>query len=235
MAMRANALAVLAKAPVAGQVKTRLLPALSAEEAAGLCRALLIDQLEHLQGLAVADLYVAFTPDEAGSLMKQLVPAGFHLFPQQGDDLGERMKRVFEHLGGLGHEQMVLIGSDLPAVPFRFFEDAYAYLQGSGKRVVLGPSRDGGYYLVGLNQPVSELFEAMTWSHGQVLAQTRDKLASLEVDTLLLPSWFDVDTPDDLRYLQSQLNLNVTLSERMKETWALLRRLKLSERRNPAS
>jgi glycosyltransferase A (GT-A) superfamily protein (DUF2064 family) len=53
------------------------------------------------------------------------------------------MKRVFEHLGGLGHEQMVLIGSDLPAVPFRFFEDAYAYLQGSGKRVVLGPSRDG--------------------------------------------------------------------------------------------
>jgi glycosyltransferase A (GT-A) superfamily protein (DUF2064 family) len=105
----------------------------------------------------------------------------------------------------------------------------------SGKRVVLGPSRDGGYYLVGLNQPVSELFEAMTWSHGQVLAQTREKLAALEVDTLLLPSWFDVDTPDDLRYLQSQLNLNVTLSERMKETWALLRRLKLSERRNPAS
>jgi uncharacterized protein len=233
--MRANALAVLAKAPVAGEVKTRLLPALSAEEAAELCRALLIDQLEHLQDLAVADLYVAFTPDEAGSLMKQLAPAGFHLFPQQGDDLGERMKRVFEHLGGLGHEQMVLIGSDLPAVPFRFFEDAYAYLQGSGKRVVLGPSRDGGYYLVGLNQPVSELFEAMTWSHGQVLAQTLERLASLEVDTLLLPSWFDVDTPDDLRYLQSQLNLNVTLSERMKETLALLRRLKLSERRDPAS
>lgn len=223
--MRANALAVLAKAPVAGEVKTRLLPALSAEEAAELCRALLIDQLEHLQGLAVADLYVAFTPDEAGSLMKQLVPGGFHLFSQQGDDLGERMKRVFEHLGGLGHEQMVLIGSDLPAVPFRFFEDAYAYLQGSGKRVVLGPSRDGGYYLVGLNQPVSELFEAMTWSHGQVLAQTLERLASLEVDTLLLPSWFDVDTPDDLRYLQSVLD--PSLEATMPNTLQLLRRLGL--------
>jgi uncharacterized protein len=225
--MRANALVVLAKAPVAGQVKTRLLPALSAEEAAKLCRSLLIDQLEHLQGLAVADLYVAFTPDEAGSLMKQLVPAGCHLFPQQGDDLGERMKRAFEHLGGLGHERTVLIGSDLPPVPLRFFEDAYAYLQLSGKRVVLGPSRDGGYYLVGLNQPVAELFEAMTWSHGQVLAQTREKLAALQVDTLFLPPWFDIDTPDDLLYLQSVLG--PSLEATMPKTLQLLRRL---ERRN---
>ena len=135
------------------------------------------------------------------------------------------MKRAFDHLRGLGHEQMVLIGSDLPPVPLRFFEDAYAYLQMSGQRAVLGPSRDGGYYLVGLNQPVAGLFEAMTWSHGQVLAQTREKLAALEVDTLVLPSWFDIDTPDDLGYLQSVLGRS--LEATMPNTLQLLRRLGL--------
>jgi glycosyltransferase A (GT-A) superfamily protein (DUF2064 family) len=118
---------------------------------------------------------------------------------------------------------MVLIGSDVPPLPFRFFEEAYGYLQSPGGRAVLGPSRDGGYYLVGSNQLVAEIFEGMTWSHNQVLAQTRAKLASLKFDTLLLPCWFDVDTPEDMRYLQAVFSS--TLENTMPNTLQLLRRL----------
>ena len=164
--------------------------------------------------------------------MKQLAPPAFCLLAQEGNDLGERMKRIFENLYASGHKNIVLIGGDLPPVPLRFFAEAFTYLQAPGKRVVLGPSRDGGYYLVGLNQMVSEIFEAVTWSHDQVLAQTRAKLAALKIDPLLLPSWFDIDTPGDLRYLQSQFNLDPSLMERMKKTLELLHRLQLGEKQN---
>ena len=232
--MRANALAVMAKAPQAGQVKTRLLPALSAEQAAELCRALITDQLEHLQTLPFADLYLAFTPAKAAPLVKHLAPPAFRLISQQGDDLGERMKRLFEHLRALGHKNIVLIGSDLPPLPWQFFEEAFAYLSLPDQRAVLGPSRDGGYYLIGLNHPVPEIFEAMTWSHDQVLEQTRARLASLKIDTLLLPLWFDIDTPEDLRRLKSHFDLDVSLAEQMKHTAALLSSWELSGRQNPA-
>jgi rSAM/selenodomain-associated transferase 1 len=223
MVMRDNALAVMAKAPKAGQVKTRLLPGLSAEQAAELARALLLDQLEHLQSLTLADLYLAFSPAEAAAAMTQLVPSSFRLIAQEGDDLGERMARLFTKLRVRGHKNIVLVGSDLPPLPLRFFDEAYAYLQSPQRRAVLGPSRDGGYVFVGLNQPVPEIFQAMRWSHDQVLAQTQAKLASLKIDTLLLPLWFDVDRLDDLRYLSWQLELDSSLAERMQRTAAWLR------------
>jgi uncharacterized protein len=225
MKIRANALAVMAKAPVAGQIKTRLLPLFTAEEAAELSRALLVDQLNHLQELNAADFYLAFAPDDAQWLMEQIAPSYFHLFPQQGDDLGARMAAVFERLFQIGHKSIVLIGGDLPPVPLRFFTEAYAFLESSKKRVVLGPSRDGGYYLVGCNQPTPEIFQGMSWSHSAVLAQTLDKLAASQVDVHLIPSWFDIDTPDDLRYLRSALDSS--LEKAMPNTGLLLQRLGL--------
>ena len=107
----------------------------------------------------------------------------------------------------------------------RYFAEAYAFLSSSDKRVVLGPSRDGGYYLVGANQPAPEIFQDMHWSHSRVLAQTRDKLTSLQIDYHLLPPWFDIDTADDLGHLESVLD--TVLEKRMPNTLALLRRLDL--------
>jgi rSAM/selenodomain-associated transferase 1 len=223
MVIRDNALAVMAKVPLAGQVKTRLLPLFTIEEAAELSRSLLVDQLNHLQELDAADFYLAFAPDDAQWLMEQITPACFHLFPQQGDDLGARMDAVFERLFQIGHKSIVLVGGDLPPVPLRFFTEAYALLESSKKRVVLGPSRDGGYYLVGCNQPTPEIFQGMSWSHSAVLAQTLDKLAASQVDFHLLPSWFDIDTPDDLRSLRSALDSS--LGKAMPNTGLLLQRL----------
>jgi uncharacterized protein len=230
MAMRANALAVMAKAPLAGEVKTRLLPALSAEEAAELCRCLLVDQLQHLCGLTNADLYLAFTPAKERALMEQLAPPLFHLFPQRGADLGARMHHVFQTLHAACHKNMLLIGADLPPVPLRYFREAYAYLQAADRRVVLGPSRDGGYYLVGCNRPTPEIFSGMSWSHSEVLAQTLARLAASRIAYSVLPAWFDIDTPDDLRHLCSMLD--PTLEKAMPNTLPLLQRLKKLERKS---
>ena len=221
MPTRVNALAVMAKAPIAGTVKTRLVPPLTPAQAAEFCRALLRDQLEHLKALTVADLFVAFTPSDARAVVAEILPPEFRCFPQHGEDLGARMGKVFDHLRDNEYENIVLIGSDLPALPLSYVERAFESLSSRGKRVVLGPSHDGGYYLVGMSRRTPEIFHGMTWSHDQVLAQTLAKLADLGVDQELLPVWFDVDTVDDLRRLQSCSD--VPAKETLKNTLSLLR------------
>ena len=203
MPTRANALAVMAKAPIAWKVKTRLVPPLTQEQAADLYRALLLDQLEHLSGLTVAELYLVYAPEDSVPLMRQLAPPNFHCFAQRGDDLGERMDAAFIDLWRRGHRNVVLVGSDLPALPLSYLETAFELLATSTHQVVLGPSRDGGYYLVGMNRPTPEMFQNMTWSHDQVLAQTTDKLGKLGIQPALVPAWFDIDSFEDLKHLKA--------------------------------
>ena len=222
--MRAKALAVMAKAPAAGRVKTRLQPALDGDQAARLAKALLIDQLNHLCHVDSADLYLAFAPEEALPLMQELAPPVFTLFAQCGEDLGARMQAVFERLFFAGHQSVVLIGGDMAAVPLHFFNQAYRFLESRQHAVVLGPSRDGGYYLVGCNQPTPELFSGMSWSHDGVLAQTLAKLERLKIAHDLLPQWFDVDTPADVGALRAELD-RPSLAEAMPQTVDFVRRL----------
>ena len=227
MPTRANALAVMAKAPVPGSVKTRMVPPLTQKQAAALYRAILRDQLEHLTRLAAIDLYVAFTPDDAAALMKSVVPAAFECFPQRGEDLGERMQEIFAELWRRGHRNLVLIGSDVPAVPLDFFQETYSALNCEDKRVVFGPSQDGGYYLVGMNQPTPQIFERMVWSHDRVLVQTTEKLTRLGMAVKLLPTWFDIDTIEDLKRLQTISDPAVRNA--MQGTLDCLRRLGLDQ------
>jgi uncharacterized protein len=246
MPIRANALVVMAKAPIPGSVKTRLMPVFSALEAAALARALLLDQLEHLRALRNTDLYLAFTPPGARRLIRRLAPPRFKIFSQAGGDLGARMRHIFATLFAQRHRRIVLIGGDLPPVPLRYFTQAFTYLDakksafhppsarhilsgvkggqsgefdGVQQRVVLGPSLDGGYYLVGLNREQPALFDRMTWSHDRVLAQALQKLDSVAVHTKQLPPWFDVDTIEDL---QRVLLLRGSSRKAMKNTLSLL-------------
>lgn len=222
MPIHGNALAVMAKAPIGGMVKTRLVPPLSPAEAAELCRALLLDQLGHLRALAHADLYLAYTPADARPVIEDLIPPEFRCFSQSGDELGARMSHIFDHLLD-EYRQVVLIGGDLPALPLPYLEQAFATLAEPGKRIVLGPSRDGGYYLVGMNRRTPEMFQSMRWSHDQVLSQTLAKLAALGIKADFMPPWFDIDTVDDLRCLQS--STDPSLRDRLKHTLRLLPKL----------
>lgn len=203
--MRDNALVVMAKAPIPGAVKTRMTPPLSAHQAADLSRALLLDLLDHLRTLDGVGRFVAFDPAGAAPLFEKIVPGGFVSFPQQGDHLGERMRRALERVLGQGNRSVVLIGSDFPVFPIRWLEDALSWLNGSDDCVVIGPSRDGGYYLIGMSRLVEELFNDIPWSSESVLAATLEKLERLGIQPRLAPQWFDFDTIADLRDLQAHI------------------------------
>ena len=223
MPTHANALAVLAKAPIPGLVKTRLVPPLTFEQAAELAKALLTDQLAHLSALKRAELYLAFSPETATKMMARLAPAGFHLFLQQGDDLGARMGNCLEELRRRGHRNIVLIGGDLPPVPLASFERTFEFLASEQHRVALGPSRDGGYYLVGMNRATPEIFSGMTWSHDRVLVDTMQRLDGLSIECFLLPESFDIDGPGDLAALGAMRDPAVPGA--MKQTLMVLERL----------
>lgn len=210
----------MAKAPIPGSVKTRLVPPLSADQAAELSRALLADLLEQLRELSDAARYLCYAPDHAGALMGALAGPGFDLIAQRGADLGARMAAACTDLWARGHRNVVLIGGDLPAFPVDYLVRAFAYLKAPAAPVVLGPSEDGGYYLIGMNRPVADIFQDMTWSHDEVLARTLAKLAGLDIPTRRLPGWFDVDTPADLERLRG---LDTTAAARARRTLSLLR------------
>ncbi|MBI4487583.1 MAG: TIGR04282 family arsenosugar biosynthesis glycosyltransferase [Deltaproteobacteria bacterium] len=199
----ANALVIMAKAPLPGTVKTRLVPPLSHEEAAELYRCLLLDILDGLRFFAGADLFVAFTPAVSAPVFQELVPPGFVCFPQRDGDLGHRMHSVFVDLSDGGYKSIVLIGSDLPVFPIRFLQEAFAMLERSRRDLVLGPSRDGGYYLIAMGRSIPEIFKGIPWGEENVLAVTLQKISSLGLKAYLLPTWFDIDIPEDLRYLES--------------------------------
>jgi rSAM/selenodomain-associated transferase 1 len=203
-----NALVVMAKAPVAGAVKTRLVPPLSSQEAVEFYRCLLLDLLESFASFEDADLFVAFTPADAASLFHELAPPGFLCFSQRGRDLGERMRSIFEDLFEKGYERVVVSGSDLPVFPSSFLSDAFRALAESFD-VVLGPSRDGGYYLIGSTRLVPEIFTGIPWGTGQVIEATRRQLSRTGVEPFLLPVWFDVDTIDDLRAFEKMVSSGV--------------------------
>ena len=192
----------MAKAPLPGTVKTRLVPPLTVEQAAELYRALLLDQLEHLTKLEIAERYLAYAPADGEHDLRALGGAGYRYLPQRGDDLGARMENLCADLWQLGHRNVVLVGSDLPALPLEILNDAFTRLSRKETQVVLGPSEDGGYYLIGMNQPTPEIFDNMTWSHERVLADTTARLDGLCVPYRVLPSWFDLDVAEDFQRLR---------------------------------
>ena len=217
----ANALVILTKAPQPGQSKTRLVPPLSYAEAAELARALLLDQLESLTTFRGARLFIAFTPETAAGFFEGFISQGFTSIAQRGGSLGERMSHAFEHVFASAFENVILIGSDLPTLPVKFFHQAYAWLEKSAD-VVLGPSADGGYYLIGMKRMTPAIFADIAWSSADVLPQTIHKLDNLGLRHELLSEWYDIDTAKDLERLQSQrMNSEVA----MKNTFALLNEL----------
>ena len=206
--MRQMAIAVMAKAPEAGQVKTRLVPPLSQEEAAELYRCLLLDKLFQVSQLPRVDSYVAYTPGEAGPLMRELAPQSFTLIPQSGSDLGARLHRLSAILLERGHPGVLIVDSDTPTLPMAYLLEAIEQLQGEITDLVLGPAEDGGYYLIGLKRPCRALFDGIRWSSPSVFPETLRRACAQRLRVATLPSWFDVDTADDLRRLRIDLATN---------------------------
>lgn len=185
---------LLARAPVPGRVKTRLIPALGEEGASDLQR-LLVERALALpaQDFSQRFLWLDGGPDE--SLERLATHNGWTLVEQPPGDLGERMRRIAV-LGLAESEAVVLIGNDCPALDGDYLAAACEELAAS--EAVLGPAEDGGYVLLGLRRVDPRLFEAMPWGTDQILALTRERLLALGWRHALLPVLWDVDRPQDL-------------------------------------
>lgn len=197
-----TALIVFAKRPASGRVKTRLTPVLTANEAARLYRAFLLDALDQYLELDV-DVRLYLTPPGNGTSIEG-VPASIDAFEQMGPGLGARMRHAFDETFAAGYERVVVIGTDHPTLPSAFIEEAFVALD-APPTICLGPSTDGGYYLLGMNTFYPALFEEMVYSHDRVFADTLARAARTGAHLAVLPRWYDVDEPDDLQRLLDDL------------------------------
>ena len=193
-----TALVIFAKAPIPGDVKTRLCPPLDHDEAASLHGTLVLDAVERAKGLPGASLYVAGAPDLAHPFFKVMEGRyGAKLLAQRGPDLGSRMRWAMQDAFEQGAQEVLLTGTDLPTLPRAHLMEALTFIKRYD--VVLGPTADSGYYLIGLRKMVPVLFEGIAWSTASVLAETKKKIAQAGLSLGLLPECRDLDTLEDLK------------------------------------
>ena len=232
--MRRPALLVFAKAPEPGRVKTRLCPPLTPRQAAALYDAFLRDALDRYAALAATASGATASgvgPGAAGGLAVRLhldgaarvpdwVPPGVEVLPQRGDGLGERMLRAFVQAFAAGHDRAIVVGTDHPTLPTEYLGLALDALD-DPLTAVLGPSDDGGYYLLGLNDVAPDLFD-MDYSHPDVFADTLDRVMELDMTPVVLPGHYDVDDGPALARLAAEWRGGADVGPR---TAAMLQRL----------
>jgi rSAM/selenodomain-associated transferase 1 len=191
---RRDALAVIAKEPVAGLAKTRLVPALGEAGAARAATAMLADTLTAVRASG-ADPWLCFTPVEARERLGRLAP-GFGLLPQAPGDLGDRLAACLADLLATGADRVAIVGADTPHVPIASYRRAFALLEEAD--VVLGPALDGGYYLVAAKAARPELFVGVPMGTEGVLTETLARAATNRLAVALLPPLRDLDRVEDL-------------------------------------
>ncbi len=200
--MKNVAIVIFAKAPIPGLVKTRLASFLTPEECAELYKCFFLDIVASIEKSGYS-LFVSFTPTESENIIRDLIPPKLSIFPQEGNDLGERMLNAARYISNLGKTKVILVGADIPALSEDYIVHAVKSLD--NHELCIGPAYDGGYYLIGFKKPQPILFEGISWGTGKVLAHTLKRIKALGLSCYRLPTLRDVDTFDDLAYLHSQL------------------------------
>jgi uncharacterized protein len=199
-----RALLIVGKAPEPGLTKTRLVPPLSPADAADLYRGFLLDCV----GLGTAlgwERVSVVHPRGARQALASLLPADVCLLEQPGTGLADALADAFDHELAEGFQRVVLIGSDNPTLPGRLVDEACSALDVYD--VSLGPTTDGGYYLIGLREPHLGMFDAIDWSTPRVYAQTLANARRLNLRVHAVPEWYDVDEPPDLERLERELSV----------------------------
>ncbi len=218
----ACALAMMIKAPRPGASKTRLSPPLTPEEAAALSGCFLRDTTANIAAVAAAGVtgtdgepagtpampaagIAVYTPTGMERAFDGLLPEGFCMVAQRDGGFGERLVGAVEDLLACGYGAVCLIDSDSPTLPAASLAAAVRALSLPGDRAVLGPSEDGGYYLLGVKGAHRRLFEDITWSTEHVARETLERAAESGLEVVELPTWYDVDDAVTLRALCDEL------------------------------
>lgn len=194
----------MAREPVPGTVKTRLRPSLSDDDIAALYDGFLRDRIDQVRSLRAAVPAIAFTPPESRAFFAELAP-DFLLLPQTGDGLSARLIGVLGRLLDMGHRGVIATDSDSPTLRKEHLQKAVERLATGAADVALGPSDDGGYYLIGVRRPYPELFDRMPWSTPQVYRETLKRAADSGLRVVSLPGWYDVDTPAEFERLRAEI------------------------------
>jgi len=213
-------IAFMAKASAPGRAKTRLVPPLTFEQAAALNTAFLQDVAENLMladeaaraikstvtKLSIVG-YAAYGPPGATDFFRRILPAATGLIEAWLPNFGDCLFHTIGEILSRGHQSAVVLNSDSPTLPTAFLVETAEALARPGDRAVLGPSTDGGYYLLGLKAPHARMFEDITWSTERVAEQTLARARETGLAVHVLPTWYDVDDVEALRRLEAEFSL----------------------------
>lgn len=217
-----TAIGVMARPPLPGQCKARLLAAHSPEWVAGLYAAMLRDTLDGLQSVTADDYVVFAAPAEApmgddteGRVLLELafdvlrrhVPSPWELVAQEGDDHGARMEHALSAMFARGATYALLASSDAPSFPTDPLAEALAG-EARTRDVLLGPSEDGGYYVIGMSRVEPRLLRDMPWGTPAMTDTTRLRCRDAGLTLHELPTWYDVDQPSDVMKLLDEVRLH---------------------------
>ena len=208
---------VVAKAPARGQTKTRLGATIGLDAAADFYQCLLLDVLDIVRAVPRITRAIAYLPVGAEGFFREIAP-DFELVLQQGDDLGARLDHVLTHALTAGYTQAAVMSSDTPLVDPGAITQSFTELD-QGADVALGPCDDGGYYLMALRAPQPDILRPIQMSTPRVLQDTLNAAARLDLRVALLPMTRDIDTADDLRGIQAELEHLPTTTAPRTRTW----------------
>ncbi len=194
-------LLLVAKRPAPGQTKTRLSPQLSAFDASRLYECFLRDTLDIARAVPNVARRIVYAPEGERDYFEHLAP-DFDLTPQIGANLGERLDNALAECLLRGYSRAVIMDTDSPSLPSSHVDGAFAALDRAD--VVLGPCDDGGYYLIGLTQPQPRLLRDVQMSTSNVLRDTLTLAAQENLRVELLPTWYDIDTVENLKRLEGE-------------------------------
>ncbi len=195
-----SAILLFIKAPVRGQVKSRLAAVIGDETALELYKNFILDIIDSVKKTGYP-FRACYYPPDAGAEVSSWLAGQYHIMPQQGGDLGERMENAFIRCFSEGFERAILIGGDLPDLTPAVLQEAMASL--AENDVVIGPASDGGYYLIGFHKHtlMPRMFQGIPWSTETVFQETMAILQNSALSVHQAPKWNDVDTLEDLRAL----------------------------------
>lgn len=227
-----KAVILMTRVPIPGQTKTRLMEILSPEECAEIHFCFLKDIFETLGKLdGDISLFTAYTPEEEFHLIEDILPENSESFAQVGETLGERMMNSFERVMEMGYGEVVLIGSDLPELSSEDIYESFRVIEKSD--VCIGPTLDGGYYLIGMKEMQERLFiEDMKWGNNTVLEGTFRLIDKLGLSVGLAPKQRDIDTKDDFLYLLEKLRILESSESAPNNTIEFLRSYRKGESRD---
>ena len=210
--MQQPVIIVMTKVPGFADVKTRLRSLLSESQRVELARCFLTDTITNLASVFDRRI-IAFTPDGGRDAIEALVAAGDICIPQRGGDLGQRLDAAIAEAFEMGFGPVIVIGTDSPTLPPEYLALALDHLQSRGHGVAIGPTDDGGFYLIGVSRQREGMFNNITWSSSQVFKQTEANIRDIgNLDLLVLPRWYDVDEPEDLARLIAEIDSDTTAS-----------------------